>query len=836
MPKRRRFPVVCTVCKARKVRCDLQLPCSSCVRHKTELLCKYEGSDKPTGSSSPSSAAPSASSGTVTTTDKVYLVPSTSANILARFAVLSDVVAVNPVPSAEDRLDFYAGYSPMSSDPILGDETNHGPFTWHSIVRVDPGLSGLWGFVVHNRPASAAALGILTVFTKAVPASTEDKQLLVLDRIRQHLESKFARGSGSRPNVPLGLTFNDPNARNVDMTHEDRLHGILPPADVVSWHVDRFFTVLYPFFPFLDELLFRGHLERLLGPAQSAEGRERRINSRGVIDAAHLGLLCIVLRISFLALISNEPAAEDAGALMRWPIGIEFVDYARSCLTRLQAANCSNLHVLRLMLFMRLYMEVAAEDIEGPARDMFRVNNAVLVYTAYSIGLNREPDIVNTSASSPRLTHVRRKLWAFIQFKDLINAIKFGLPFASPASFSDTKFPILTPDNHNCATPGNDELVARIFDHIQGLVPLMRNAVECVLRVGHAPTVAEVTLVLNPLEEYLHSHFGSIARVLEVYLEDTTESRELVLVLPLYIPVQIFLISVYSRLFLKYEVTAPSVAFFYCKKLLSMIAPDSLPYLRDLLRRPHPFFQYGAQLVMNPQLEYFMHRLIGFLASWMIRLGLHVIRDNQSSSPVLSVAQSMRFRFLMRSLSRCAKACLLGVHELSHRYCYAWRIATTFTYVVRILLTEDYYVKSLGKASPTVPPVHFTDEQVMDLITLLDPIALSVDLSLFSGYWNLVLDVIKLGKASAGGVKIFNPMDCKSMFDGLPQTLSDLTAGSFSRAAEEQFDSSLFPDFDARAHMHSAMGSFFEGPEFYFEAFNSITSNQPVLDNLMDPL
>ncbi|KAK9462323.1 uncharacterized protein V1516DRAFT_669987 [Lipomyces oligophaga] len=39
--KRRRIPVVCAVCRQRKLKCDRNQPCSACVAHDTVFLCKY---------------------------------------------------------------------------------------------------------------------------------------------------------------------------------------------------------------------------------------------------------------------------------------------------------------------------------------------------------------------------------------------------------------------------------------------------------------------------------------------------------------------------------------------------------------------------------------------------------------------------------------------------------------------------------------------------------------------------------------------------------------------------------------------------------------------------
>lgn len=763
---------------------------------------------------------------TVCSESGVYLAPSTAARVLARFSVLLDVAGVNPIRDPKDILDFYAGYSSISFDPVLGDETNHGPFSWHAVVRVDPGLTGLWSFVLHNRPVSDPDR-ITSIYTKSVPGPNEGKQLLVLDRIRRYQLWKFDAQDSYSSNVPMGLTFRDPNPRNTELGHEDRLLGILPPKAVVEYHINHFFRLLYPFFPYLDEILFRSSKEQLLGPHTADEGEESRfayINSTAVKDSAFLGLLCIVLRLSYLSFISNDPkGANDlkASDMLKWPIGLEYVDYARTCMSRLQMLNCSNLSVLQLMVFMRIYIEVSPEDIEGPGRDMFQVNNGVLLQMGYAIGLNREPTKTANALREPRIHNLRRKLWVLIKFKDIINSIKFGSPNISVPYSADVRYPYLDETNHNCLTPGNDELAIGLFGHLKGLMPLMRLALKQVLNMSKPAPIIELVLTLNDLEAFLQENFPSLNPLLQLYHEDSVQSRLLVVVLPLYIPVQVFLMSIYFRLFLYYEKTEPNLALFYCKKLLTIMALDYLPYIPSLLKYLHPYFGDAAQFVMNPHLEYFMHRLVGFLAAWIMRLGYQITLDSEATTPTSTPASITKLKYLMRSLSRAAKSCLTGIHCISHRYCYAWRISTTFTYVERILLAKDYYQRTLKQTAHVVPRVKYSDEQVMDLIALLEPLSSSTDLLTFERHWKLVKEVIQLGKGSAETIKLFNPSDSALVVEGAPVSLPELISGSYSNVEELALDAPLMP-VDAQL---SAMGAFFEDPEFYFAAFNGHNSD-----------
>lgn len=853
--KRRRIAILCNVCKARKVKCDRLLPCSSCLKHKTAHLCSFSDSiekselkaakpdsvklEMPLQVSLPKkNGAIPHSSKYYDGEDVLYLAPTTPAKVLSNFSNLRSVIGVNPIASPQDAVNFYLGYNPISRDPETLEECNHGPFSWHSIVRVDPALAVLWKFMFDVKPRDTNDKHDVRVdFNK------DKLQLKVLDRIRKQLVQKFdpKKVGLHLKNLPLGLTFNDPNSDKQNVGHEERLLGILPLKRIVWSHINRFFGILYPFFPYLDEQLFRERISRIFEPNPYEDAKATSIKITAQTDTAYIGILCLLLRLSYLSLISNDNKSNqeiieletndtklmETQMLLLCPIGIEFVDFAKTCLNLYQVGNRSNLIVLQLMVFTRIYMEQSPEDAEGPARDMYQVNNGVLLQLANTLGLNRDPSMIET-LSDAKVNNIRRKLWTFIQFRDVVNAVKFGSPFVSAAFASDTKFPYLDENNANCCTEGMDALVDRSFRPLKELLPLMKDVVLKVLQVDKGTLLVELLKALNNLEVYLFEKYGTLRDVNKVYLHNTAESIEKLVQLPYYIPIQVFIVSVYFRLYLYYENTNNLLAFFYCKKILTIIARESLPYTYDMLDKPHPFFHYSAQMVVNPHLEYILHRSVGFLAAFTVRLGNQILaaksKENDSDSKILHL------KFLMKTLSRCCKVCLMGIHKINHRYCYAWRIGTTFTYIVRSLVSEGFYERIRARQNEITLQVNFDDTQIRDLIGLVLPLMEHIDLSGFGIYWNIVHDVIKLGKPEIGREVLFNPMDSNVVFEGLPSTLSELDVQTFELPDEFGIDPQWFPAFEVPKDLDNVMGTFFGGPESYFEAFNAST-NQSMLDN-----
>lgn len=833
--KRKRSTIVCTVCKARKVRCDRRLPCNSCIKHKLEHLCGYDESDAVRAESETFESSPSARNIDSLVSADVYLVPTTTADVLARFSALRSVLGVNPVLLPKDRINFYLEYSLISFDPHTMEEVNHGPFSWHLTVRTDPGLAHLWNFIMNIKPV-AGPDRVPNVYSKTAQRHKQRLQLQVLDRIRQHLVVKFDVNLGQQRDIPLGLSFNDPHLDNASVGLDERLLSILPCERVLWSHVDRFFRLLYPFYPFLDEEDFRSNVARILRPQGYSGHRYTAVHASGRLDHAILGLLCIVLRMSYLALISNDQLRNaqmmaSPDSLLASPVGIEAVDFAKLCLD--QSVNRTNLHVLQLVAYIRIYLELSPEDPDGPSRDMYQVNNGVLLQMGYSIGLNREPDKMTDTLVNPHINHVRRKLWTFIQFKDVVNSLKFGLPFILRAFSADTKFPFLNEQNGNSADPNLDVYVQKSLAPLERLIPLMKKAVYDVLQVDEDVALTEMVQKINTLEVSIFNELGLMRDLQASFTAEGEQGIVPVLLVQYYVPVHVFLISVYFRLFLKYERASPLLAYFYSKKIITLMAKEVLPFVNEILDKPHPYFEFAAQLVINPHLEYFMHRSTGFIAGYIIRLGhqIHVLEQippNTVTSPENRLYIS-KLKFLMRSMSRCVKVCLLGIQKMNHRYCYAWRIGTTFTYILRCLVLRGFYSQSSAKDFEHVPKISFTEDQVDDLITVLELLLRGLDLSKFENYWTTVQDVIRLGKGEPGSLLLFNPTESSLMFGGLPDNAADLGiggAGIFPASSDLLIDPSWFPVFDTGKDVTSVMETFFDGPESYFDAFSNATNPQ----------
>lgn len=832
--RRKRSTIVCKVCKARKVRCDKNLPCASCVRHHTTHLCTYDESiqlkEELDSAVDSWHRLPSRSEDEL---DAVFLAPTTSLEVLSAFQRVEAVVGVNPMRLATEKVNFYEGYNCMQIRPMKMEESNQGPFAWDLMIRIDPGLGICIDYLA---VADSPGQGTMDTPSELEASKAEPAQRKVLDRIRNHLRHKFdPRNMGLNfRNIPLGLTFNDPNFNKTNVGLEERFLGILPPKNIIWIHIDRFFRYIYPFCPYLDEKQFRSQVEQCIGRQSYDNSQVQKV----VIDDLHfsyVGVLSIVLRLSYLLLISNNvqtntnvvslepqtPEMAEIKMLLLFPIGIEYIDFARTCLNKYQMGSHSSMAIMQLFVFTRIYMELAPEDPDGPSICNYQVNNGVLRQMAYVIGLNRDPDKME-QFTCPREKHLRRKLWIFVQLRDLIDAVKFGQPFLLVA-FTDTKFPVLDANNGNCETPGLDAQTSRGFHSLQQLIPLLRTLLASVLRMDEECTMLELVQNLDKLEIFVHKEYGTLRRFHKAF--DEGEDPSVALLLPVFLPVHSFILMIYYRLFLRYEALGHPLAFFYLKKIYLSVALESLPFTLDLLERPHPYYRHVVHLMINPLLNYYLHRSIGCFITVVSRLGYQITRI-RSLPPSVADKRTVYLKFLMRSLSLCSKMLLLTIQQINHRYCFCWRLGVTYTYVLRSLISEGFY-EIPHSHDFKIPKIDFSEEQLLDLITILQAPLENVNLDTFDAYWWMVVDFVKKNKLARA---LLNPMESKLVYAGVPETLQDLEGSVVEGSAsfEQPIDPSWSPMAEFQPDINNVMGSFFDN-DMYFQGYGPASA--AALDN-----
>lgn len=112
---------------------------------------------------------------------------------------------------------------------------------------------------------------------------------------------KFKLPGSSR--VPVGFAF--VNFNETGDLASSILKSLPPRSDLWS-HVSRFFKYIYPFYLIIDEKVFRKSIETIIGSDGHETEKVTRLSITTKEDYSNIGLLLIILRLSYLTLCVDE--------------------------------------------------------------------------------------------------------------------------------------------------------------------------------------------------------------------------------------------------------------------------------------------------------------------------------------------------------------------------------------------------------------------------------------------------------------------------------------------------------------------------------------------------
>ncbi|CAG98813.1 Hap1p [Kluyveromyces lactis] len=270
----------------------------------------------------------------------------------------------------------------------------------------------------------------------------------------------------------------------------DAISKALPPKKIVFLFMDKFFNHIYPIVPILDEQTFKLQVNQIL----QTNNNQTTVKLTKPLDACVLGILLIILRITWLSLTPNacniklgpeceslklEPTysatitqAKEEAMLLKYETPIETVEIVRKFLIKFDEissfANSNvNITTVQFAIFYKLYLMSSPDKTDytqpntftstGQDNETHQVLMSSIVQMAFSCGLHRDPDNfpqLNTAVNGSKLTkealsnterlkHTWRKTWFFIVSLDVQQSLSLGTPrlLRNLNDFSDTKLP-----------------------------------------------------------------------------------------------------------------------------------------------------------------------------------------------------------------------------------------------------------------------------------------------------------------------------------------------------------------------------------------------------------
>lgn len=575
------------------------------------------------------------------------------------------LAGVNPVANTTETINFYSDYSTIHTSDE-GRLVNNGPFSWSAMMKRDDGLHLLWDYMLERE-----RMQDLSYCYKPIPVKHEKDRVMEIQAYNHMVDECLAAQNNSNQ-----LIMSD------KIQLKSSILANLPPTRIIWQLVDRFFLYLYPVLPFLDQEIFENQLIKIIGVRVSSttsfETKLHELNIISKVDFAVLGILLLVLRLSFLSIFSNnETANKDLVklSLSRPGLSLEF-DKRQECATTLKylvknpiscnlasiADEChtlfqwnethhytdlENLTFLQLSFFIRLYNRFAPEDSDGADGGGAQVANAILIQLSYKLGLNREPTKLKKEDDDvvlSKLNHLKRKIWHFAIYADIYHSYTFGMPLSIDKIYYDTQLPFSTAINSNIKNKSLDAKITKFFFKPWDLITSLKDVLNVFLNIEDEIKMIEVSESISNYETLFFNQYLTLEHCLgldedigvnKLYqglINESNLKEEIIKLdgyddyriwldctklnrVKYYLSMNSFFISIYYHIYQFYINKNHNLSFFYLKKTFMFIV-EILPYYQILLR----LGDFVCDFVVNPTLELSIHKSNQILMSFIIKL------------------------------------------------------------------------------------------------------------------------------------------------------------------------------------------------------------------------
>lgn len=734
--RNRRGKSACSLCRKKKVKCDGNSPCSTCVKYKNQrcdlmtnklpLNRNLQGLKpiKPYSVLEQSKIAPGTKP------------PLNETNIkYSEFSTEADTPSKIPYDLPQETINIFEDGKVVGSSGY--NRQYFGPLSWFTLLFLDEYTLPYIRYIEAHKKDFKTVNEDLDIYSKE---GRNFQDANTQTRVNSSLhKSTGAQGKTNRYPVFAYKLQDD------DLI--ERIKAILPQKKL-SWKLlDYFFLKIYPFFPLVDEIDFRKQLEKIIGKKGFDEGL-KGLTIRNKVDIAVIGLLLIFLRLAYLALTSNlgDNKNKDVGAnlekesLVSNVIGMDTFKVAECCFNLFNYNQCNDIQVLQLALYIRVYYTYAPEEGDGLDNRLSRTLNSAIIQMAYSLGFSRDPSNLSYKFNNARLGNLSRKIWHFIICLDYNNSILVGDPLMTSIIPSDTKFPYYNEGNENSINKSSEREIIHVFENIQGRLELLKIAFDVVFNVEEGMNINRLLESLVHLESYLQKgdiiskNQSSVIHL--VTLEDMVELNGM-------LDIKFLMTSMYFKIFIHYEKKKnDGLVCFYAKKLLKISVKDQFPYYLKILDGTINALDEFSLFYVIPSLIRLAQKYFFCLSFILIRVKYFEfkmkIAEGNYSNILKEDCHYLKAQTLISLLQKCTQWMLDCLKKLSMKYYIAWRLYKVHSHALSVMLSESFY--SENKTSILNLWDSFNEKAIDEMIELLNPLFNETDLHEDPSFQQNILD------------------------------------------------------------------------------------------------
>lgn len=508
--------------------------------------------------------------------------------------------------------------------------------------------------------------------------------------------------------LTLGLAYRGTNVLS-DSSLVERIKASLPNRLVTYKLVSRFFSLFIPYFPFINQDTFYREIGQIIGLSDSDKPIDIHLEKR--VDLAYITMLLVMVRFSYLSLFTNVstdkavPVSSDieSSLFVNSPIDASTLEVARECFVQFQRKKKLSMEVLQSGMFLWTYSLFSPDEQEGVDGE-YIILHGQLVSMAYSLGLHRDPDNVGCSSWSESKKNIGRRIWYFLTIMDFTSCFSTGYPMLINGRYSDTKCPSHSQTCLNVHDLEVEESVNVIFNYADTLIQgPMSDMLGALLDPTAQISVGFLTQHLNVLELGFFSLFGKTVDYMRP-LEDRSPAYQYSKTVKARIGfgLKTFMMLMYLHLHTHYEKKGEmELASYYLKKLLWMGLNELMPYFFPMIGKVREFFGESSEKILNPQLQQSMQICIELSLIGIIRMNALLYRMKLAPGHKERLAHDLEHRAyymvikeLTASFEKCARAGLIALSLLSHRYYFAWGVSRSHNYLLRVATSDDFYDRS----------------------------------------------------------------------------------------------------------------------------------------------
>lgn len=660
----------------------------------------------------------------------------------------TNLIGVVPVVPENHTISFLSSRTIPSRNETRNQSFPYRPIQFLLLLRQDRGSKLFFNFQMKmknftwRQPASKV-LGSKddNHVTNGEPKKTDQQArdyygLAYIDKIGT-LESSIdlmnIKNAMSIFGLNLGMSFVDVDV-NKETNLLNKINLVIPIVEVLDVLLKVFFRDLYPFFPLLDEDNFRSQVKRILVIDDDTRGKPFTAVIEKKKDLAIISTLLLVSRLTYLSVFSNvitendeilnntdDTIDSDKKFIMENPIPLDAVNVAEHCLREFDLTQNTNLLVLQAATFLKIYRGYAPEEGLGTTGGDFLIHSGILVQVAYSMSLNRDPDLFFDSVADQKNRHLRRKLWYFLIATDIEDSIIFGTPICTPEDDYDTKVPFHKENNSNVRDENTETKVTDAFQQFAPVNESIHRILEKILKVKAVPKVYQLNDELSELEKLIAEKLGTLSD----YFNSSAEAMKFdflkVSKLKLYLHCKVFLVYTYYILHLHYEAKGlTQLHLFYLKKTIEILFHELAGLSLNMILNHKRNFGPAFTLIISPILHVFTRIEIVVNLIVMIRLTCTLrLASNKPLQPKhkLSLSHKKSLETMLKLMKDLGGRSISMVSLIGNRYHFAWKSKKAFGYLFILLAENSIYEDNIQQTEEAV--LKYSTGELDELVELL---------------------------------------------------------------------------------------------------------------------